>query len=565
MPTIEVERKDFEVLLGLELPEDIEELNDLLAYVKGEIKYLGEEEIHVEVKDSNRADLWSVEGIARALRGFLNLEKGLKNYSIAGSSEAEIYVDSRLKNIRPYIGCAILKGIKFTDPMIRGAMRLQDKLDQTYGRNRRRTSIGLYNFDLIFPPLRFGVAKPEQVSFVPLGFDEEMTLKEILERHPKGIDYGDLVRPHAVWPLLSDSKNNVLSFPPIINSNDLGRITENTRNVLIEVTGTSYETVMNTLNMIVVSLADRSGEIFTATIHYYYKGSKDVITPQLETKKMRIDLADVEKLLGFKLTPKEAAELLRKARYGIGKTQKGYIVVKIPCYRIDIMHPVDIVEDIAIAYGYNKIKPRWQRLPTTGGVPPQMRFCDLVREIMVGLGFQEILTFTMTNPETLQTKMNKKLEKVVEIANPKMETFTCLRNWLLPCLMEFLRQNTHVEYPQKIFEVGYVVVFDEKAETKTQSIAKLACVTTHPDASFTEIKSCLEALFLNLGLKQWKIKETTHASFIPGRTAKVNFKNREIGIIGEIHPQVLNNFELKKPTSAFEINLERTMEGCPPA
>ncbi|MFQ6074220.1 MAG: phenylalanine--tRNA ligase subunit beta, partial [Candidatus Bathyarchaeia archaeon] len=143
MPTVEVEREDLENLLGLELPRNIEELDDMLAYVKGEVKYLDEQEIHIEIKDSNRADLWSVEGLARALRGFLNLERGLKNYPVAGSSGVEIRVNSRLRNIRPYIGCAILKDIKFTDMMIRGAMRLQDKLDQTYGRNRRRTSIGL--------------------------------------------------------------------------------------------------------------------------------------------------------------------------------------------------------------------------------------------------------------------------------------------------------------------------------------------------------------------------------------------------------------------------------------
>ena len=561
MPTIEVERRDLEALLGLRLPEDIEELNDMLAYVKGEVKYLDEQEMHIEIKDTNRADVWSVEGLARALRGFLDLERGLKEYSIAGSSGVEIHVDSRLKEIRPYIGCTIIKGIRFTDMMIRGAMRLQDKLDQTYGRNRRRTSIGLYDFDLITPPLRYSVAKPEQVSFVPLGFSEEMTLREILEKHPKGIEYGHIVRRHAVWPLLSDSEGKVLSFPPIINSNDLGRITEDTRNVLIEVTGTSYETVLKTLNMMTVSLADRGGKIYDVKVHYPYKERRDAVTPQLETKTMRVDLAEINELLGFKLTSAEVARLLEKARYGIGKKTKNNVTVKIPCYRIDVMHPVDIAEDIAIAYGYNKIKPRWQRLPTTGGVSLYTRFCDLIREVMVGLGFQEILTFTMTSPETLQTKMNMRRGRVVEIANPRMVTFTCLRNWLLPSLMEFLSHNTHVEYPQKIFEVGYAVVFDEEAETRTKDLAKLACVTTHPNANYTEIKSYLEGLFLNIGLKQWKIRETTHPSFIPGRTAKIYLKNVEIGIIGEVHPQVLNNFELKNPASAFEINLEKIMEG----
>jgi len=559
MPTIEVERRDFESMLGLALPRNIEELNDMLAYVKGEVKYIDQQEIHVEVKDSNRADVWSVEGLARALRGFLNLETGLKDYNAAGSSGVEVHVDSRLKNIRPYIGCAIVKGIQFTDMMIRGAMRLQDKLDQTYGRNRRRTSIGLYDFDLISPPLRYSVAKPEQVSFVPLDFSEKMTLKKILEKHPKGVEFGHIVRSHTVWPLLSDSKENVLSFPPIINSNDLGKITDDTSNVLIEVTGTSYETVLNTLNMMVTSLVDRGGNIFTIKVLYPYKKRKAAVTPQLETRTMRIDLADMNKLFGFRITPKKIRELLGKARYGIGGAQGNCITVKIPCYRIDIMHPVDIAEDIAIAYGYNKIKPRWQRLPTTGGISPQAQFSDLAREVMIGLGFQEILMFTMTNPETLQTKMNIKREKVVEIANPRMVTLTCMRNWLLPNLMEFLSHNTHVEYPQKIFEVGYAVIFDGKAETQTRDVTKLACVTTHPNANFTEIKACLEALFLNMGLKECKIRATSHASFIPGRAVSIRFKNREVGVMGEVHPQVLNSFELKNPAGAFEINLEKVM------
>ncbi|UCH69618.1 MAG: phenylalanine--tRNA ligase subunit beta [Candidatus Bathyarchaeota archaeon] len=557
MPTIEVERRDFEALLESELPRDIEELDDMLAYVKGEVKYLDEQEVHVEVKDSNRPDLWSVEGLARALRGFLNLEKGLKNYFIAGSSGVEIDVDLRLKNIRPYIGCAVLRGIKFTDMMIRGAMRLQDKLDQTYGRNRRRTSIGLYDFDLISPPLHYSVAKPKRVSFVPLGFGEKMTLKEILEKHPKGIEYGHIVRSHAVWPLLSDLKDNVLSFPPIINSNDLGRIIENTRNVLVEVTGTSYETVLNTLNMMVTALADRGGKILTTKVRYPYKERKNAITPQLETKTMRIDLADTNLLFGFKLTAKQATDLLGKARYGIGRTQKNRISVKIPCYRIDIMNPVDIAEDIAIAYGYNNIKPREQRLPTTGSLSPHAQFCDLVRELMVGLGFQEILTFTMTNPETLQTKMNKKREKVVKIANPRMVTYTCLRDWLLPSLMEFLSHNTHVEYPQKIFEVGYVIVFNGQTESKTRDVTKLACATTHPNANFTEIKSIVEALLVNIGAKRWEMKATRHPSFLEGRVAAVHVERRKVGVFGEIHPEVINNFELENPVGAFEIDLEQ--------
>jgi len=559
MPTIEVDYKDLQNLLGTELPKDEERLNDMLAYVKGETKQQNEGELSIEIKDSNRADIWSVEGIARALRGFLGIEKGIKNYTAVGGSGVKIKVSSKLRNIRPYIGCAIAKDAKLSDTIIRQAMQLQDKLDQTYGRNRRRTSIGLYDFDLITPPLTYGVAKPDEASFTPLDFTEELTLRQILEKHPKGQEYGHIVKEHSVWPLLSDSKGKVLSLPPVINSNDLGKITEDTRNVLVEVTGTSHQTVLNTLNMVVVSLADRGGKIHSAEVQYAYGKKKKVVTPQLKTKTMQMELEDINRVLGFKLNPEELPALLDKARFGLGKKRGNQLTVMIPCYRIDIMHPVDVFEDLAIAYGYNNIKPRWQRLPVSGATTPKAEFGDLVREIMVGLGYQEVLTFIMTNPDSLQAKMQMKTEKVVEVANPRMTTLTCLRNWLLPSLLEFLGHNTHVEYPQRIFEVGYAVVLDEKAETKTRDVLKLACVSIHSNANFTEIKSNLEALLLNLGLKNHKIHEDIHPSFIDGRTAAVYVKHEKMGVLGEIHPQVLNNWELKNPVAAFEIDLEEIL------
>lgn len=556
MPTIEVDYQDFQNLLGIDLLQDKEKLDDLLAYVKGEVKTMGEQALSIEIKDSNRADIWSVEGLARALRGFLGIEQGLKNYTVADDSHIKVKVSSKLKAIRPFIGCAVVEKVKLNDTVIRAAMSLQDKLDQTYGRNRRRTSIGLYNFDLITPPLSYGVAKPDEISFVPLDFTEKMTLREILEKHPKGLEYGHIVKKHSFWPLLSDSKSRVLSFPPIINSNDLGKITESTRNVLIEVTGTSYDTVLNTLNMVVVSLADRGGKIYSAEINYPYGRKTKAVTPQLQTKTMQIHLENVERVLGFRLKFDELSALLEKAGYGIGKVQKHTLTVMIPCYRIDIMHPIDIIEDIAIAYGYNKIKPRWQRLPVSGGTTQKAQFSDLVREMMIGLGFQEVLTFIMTNPDNLQTKMRMNSKRFVEIANPRMATLTCLRSWLLPSLLEFLSHNTHVDYPQKIFEVGYAVVFDEEAETKTKDVLKLACVSTHSNANFTEIKSNLDALLCNLGLKNFEIHEDKYPSFLEGRTAAIFVNRKNIGIVGEIHPQVLNNWQLKNPAAAFEIDLE---------
>ena len=559
MPTVEVEREDLESLLGFKLPEEEDRLNEVLAYIKGEVKTSGEEELHIELKDSNRADVWGVEGIARALRGYLGVETGLKDYHVAGFSGVEVQVDSRLENIRPYIACTVVKGVKLTDAAIRQIMHFQDKMDQTYGRSRRKTSIGLYDFDLVDPPLRYGVAKPTEVSFVPLDFDEKLTLEEILEKHPKGIEYSHIVRKFPVWPIFKDSQDKVLSFPPIINSNDLGKVTAQTKNVLVEVTGTAYETVLRTLTNVTVALADRGGTIYSAKIHYSYDGVSEVTTPNLDVQKLDLDVGYIRKVVGINLKLSEIKVLLEKARYGIAEASESKITVQVPCYRVDVLHPIDVVEDIAIAYDYNKIQPRWPQLITIGRLSSEEDFRNIIRELMVGLGFQEVLTYVTTNPEVLFTKMNLKPEKVVEIANPKIVSMRSLRNWLLPNLMEFLSHNTHVEYPQKIFEVGYCVIHDEKRENKTRDVEKLACVITHSNAGFTEAKSILEALLTSVGLK-YRLEEMEFGSFIAGRTGRILVQENDLGIIGEIHPQVLQNWGLENPAAAFEIDVSKMQQ-----
>ena len=215
-----------------------------------------------------------------------------------------------------------------------------------------------------------------------------------------------------------------------------------------------------------------------------------------------------------------------------------------------------MVEDIAIAYDYNRIPDEWPQLATVGKISDETIFRDYIREIMVGLGFQEVLTYIMSNPETLFAKMNLKPSRVVELANPKITSMTCLRNWLLPSLMELLSHNMHVDYPQRIFEVGYCVVHDEKRENKTRDIEKLACVNIHSNANFTEAKAQLDALLSNLGVK-YDLEETRHESFIEGRAGKIMLGKKEAGIIGEIHPQVLQNWELENPASAFEISIDQ--------
>ncbi len=554
MPTIDMDYADFEKLLGVEMHKDMKKLDNVLAFVKGEVKLFNEREgvLSVEIKDTNRPDLWNIEGLARALRGFLGLEKGFRHY-VVDKPIVDVNVDSRLRGIRPFIGCSVVKDVKLTDTMIRGLMHLQDKLDMTYGRNRQKTSIGIYDYSLITSPLSYAVVKPTEISFVPLGFAEELNLAEILEKHPKGIEYGHIVKKHPVYPILLDSERKVLSFPPIINSNDLGRVTDQTRHVLVEVTGTVHDTVLNTLKFVTLSLIDRGGKAYAATVHYPHE-NLTVVTPDFGEKRMELSIEYTNKVLGLQLTSARIGKLLSITGFDVEKVEDNKLTVQVPCYRIDVMHQVDLIEDVAIAYGYNNIEPLWRELPTSGGVKPEQRLLDVARELMIGLGFQEVLAYTMTNTENLFTKMNCKKERVIEVANPKVQTFTCLRNWVLPSLMEFLSNNQSVEFPQKIFELGKVTLLDEKQETRTRDEEWLAAAVSDANASFTEIKSALDAFFMNLGL-DWEIKETKHTSFIDGRVGTAIVEGTNVGIIGEINPKVLEAWKLENPTAAFEINM----------
>jgi phenylalanyl-tRNA synthetase beta chain len=563
MPTIDVDYVELEHLLSVQLNGDMEKLDDILVYIKAEVKAYDQKEgaVSIEMKDTNRPDLWSVEGLSRALQGYLNQTKGLKQYAV-GKSAIEINVSSQLYNIRPYICCSVIKDIHLSDNVIKGIMHLQDKLDQTQGRSRQKTSIGIYNLDLINPPIEYTAVKPKDVSFVPLGFTEKMDLAEILERHPKGVEFGHIVKKNLYYPILLDSEDKVLSFPPIINSNDLGKITEESRNLLVEVTGTLHKTVFNTLNLVTLALIDRGGKAYGATIHYpekskYSQGT--VVTPNFDNKRFNLSVQDVNSLLGLNLTAKEILDLLLIAGLGVEKTSSENLTVLVPCYRVDIMHQVDIIEDVAIAYGYNNIKPLWRELPTTGRPKPTQHLIDSARELMVGLGYQETLNNTITNQETLFKKMNTVPTKIIELANPKIVTMTCMRNWLLPSLIEFLSLNQSVEFPQKIFELGKVILVDETRETRTRDEDWLAAATAHPNSNFSEIKSALDSFMGNVGV-EWQIKETTHPSFLEGRVGKIIVNGLEIGMVGEVSPLVLEAWKLENPAAAFEINFQKILE-----
>ena len=549
MPTIEISHKDLCSLIGKDIP--LQKLQEEgILYAKGEIEEVSGDKIKVEIKDTNRPDLWSCEGIARELKGRFGNPK-FPEYTIK-KSNLVVKVDRSLKNIRPYTACAVVKNLNMTENVLSQLIQLQEKMSETFGRNRKEIAIGVYDLHKIKPPITFTTVKPDEIKFVPLGFSKKMTPKEILEKHPKGKEFGFLLKDKSQYPVFIDASDHVLSLVPIINSDHTGKVTTDTKNLFIESSGSDLKLLKVSLNVIVSALADRGGKIESVEVIY---SDKKLITPDLKPKKFRTEIKYLRKISGLEITDKKIIDLLKSANYKVMKNGNS-LELLYPAYRQDIMHPVDVAEDLLISYGYNKIIPSEPELLTKGSPLETEVFSRKISHAMIGTGLQEIMSYTLTNKENLLSKMNLKEIPLVEIENPISSRWSVFRNWLLPSVLDFLSNNTHMEYPQKIFEIGDCVVINSKKETRTQDERKLAAALTNTSAGYEDISSILDAFFASLGLR-YELIPHNHPSFIPGRCANILINRKNIGIIGEIHPTTLNAWKLEKPTAGFELDLDK--------
>jgi len=552
MPTIEISKRDLEKQIGKKLSQ--QELEEVLPYAKCEYDGGEGDLIKADCKDTNRPDLWCVEGIARQIKGGLGKETGIQQINV-NKSDYLVRVDPQLKNIRPRTACAVVKNIEVTDEILKQIIQMQEKISSSFGRNRKEAAIGVYDFDKIKWPINYSALDPNKIKFIPLEMDVALTLNQILVKHPKGREFAHLLDGKKKYPVFIDSAKNVLSMPPIINSNYSGKITNQTKNLFIEVSGMSDKFVHTALTAFVAALADRGGNVYE--VHVNYSLSEKITCPDFTSEKIKISVDKFNNLSGLDLTPKQIVDLLRNAR--LNATVSGSVInVVYPAYRKDIMHEVDIIEDLLIAYGYNNIECEIPEMSVIGEEAPIEIFSKKVREFMIGFGAQEILSFTLTDKAKLFGDMNLENQKCVEIANPVSQNWSVLRNWLAPSIISFLSKNTTKEYPQRVFEVGDVVVLNPKAETSTDTIRRLAFATTHKNVTFTEIKQILESLLDGLKI-EFSVEETEHNSFIPGRVGKILVNNQEIGLVGEIHPQVLSKWRLENPVGIFEIDLAPLM------
>ncbi len=548
MPLISIKVEDLEKLVGRSLT--LEEIIEYITMLKGEYEGMEEEYLIYEATH-DRPDLFSCEGLARSIRGLAEIELGLPRFNVNESK-----VDVIVGNVyyRPYIACGLIRNVRLDEEAVRQLMQLQEKLHTTYCRNRRKASIGLYDYDTIEPPIRYLLMPIEKVRFRPLEWSKEASAKEILTKHPKGIEYGHIIANYEEVPLLVDSTGQVLSMPPIINSEET-KVTEETKNIFVDVTGVDRRLVENVLKIIVTSIAERSEgkEIYKVSIHY----DKDVVlTPDLSIERMDLNTSYVNDNLGLNLSTEEVIHLLLKMRLGATHKGEDLIGVMIPAYRIDILHPIDLVEDIAMAYGYDKLEPAIpEEHYTIGREHPLEVFSKAVREIMCGLGFQEIASYMLTS-KILQTVYMRLPEegKMVEIENPISDRFTVVRQWLIPDLLMSIYQSRGSGYPIMIFEVGDVAWIDEKEENRVKEDRRLAAAIASTETTLVDGLVKLNALIRTLGLSV-RYEPVKHRSFIEGRCGKVLVEGREVGIIGEVHPEVLNNFKIEVPVVAFEISL----------
>ncbi len=538
-------------LIGREITS--EELDEILFLLKAEVESFDGEEMEIEV-NPDRQDMLSQEGIARAVKSFVGISPGLKEFPVKDSKK-NIIVEQGLERIRQFIACGIVRDLEIDNTLVKDYMHLQENLTATHGRNRKKASIGLYVYDDIEFPVTYKLEKPESIEFTPLGLSTRMDGPTIIEQHEKGVEYGPIISDFEKWPLLLDADEKILSLPPIINSNDLGRISDDTTNVFVEVTGTHEPTVNQALNIMVTALAERKGEI--QSVNVKYPNDRTVSTPNLEPLEMKLSRDGVESLTGLQLNSKEIVSCLNRMGYDATAVEDGLDVLA-PAYRTDILHEVDLIEDVVIGYGFDRIIPTMPETMTVGKLLPVRKLKNRVRDIMIGLGYQEVLSYVMGSPEVLNEKTLRNQE-LVKTGNPKSKDFSCLRNSLLPILLDFLSKNQHADYPQEIFEVGDIVIPNDDSETRTNQPPSVCGMQTNPEINLTKLLNHLGFLLRNLGLiNRFEFKAIENDTFIEGRTGSILVDNDRIGIFGEIHPEALEAFGIGTPVMAFELQIPRS-------
>lgn len=533
-----------------------------------------DEELRIELGESDvirmellavRPDMFDPGGLARVLRTYLG--EGTRPAYELQPPTCHVEVEAALadeRSYRPSIACAIVRGISLDDDKIKVIMKLQENLHWALGRDRKHASIGVYDLSTVKGPgYVYRTVGKDELTFTPLGYDpadaaQAVTPQAILETHPKGKAYARLLADFDRYPLLCDAEGQVLSMPPIINSEQT-RVRQSTRDFFIDVTGSEDRIVNKALNILVTSLAELDSDVTLEQVTIRY-ADREVVTPDLTPQVVHLDPAMPRRIIGVPLAEEDVLRHLAQMGHGVERADS-MLAVSVPAYRNDIMHPIDLVEDVAIAYGYHNIDPRLVPTMTVGKEQPFEVLANTIRRAMTGLGYFEVLTLLLSSEEQQFDALRlPRADDNVRIDNPISVEQTMIRMSLMPGLLDTLSVNTDHEMPQRIFEVGQISRFDPAVETGAKEHPRAGGAAIGPKVDYSEIRTAATALLRELG---WTLEAqpSDHPSYIPGRGAEIfaiqGDDRRVVGTMGELHPEVLERFKLVQPASVFEIDLSK--------
>ena len=536
MPVINIELNDLNRMLKEPISSD--DFLKIISQIGSDLDEISDDDAIVEFFP-DRPDLLSTEGVARAVRAFSEQQLGLVDY-VTKKPSTHMTISKEVLKIRPEVLGGIVRGIELDNTSIKCLMELQEKLHVTLGRRRKKVSIGIHDLAKLRPPFHYTTCSPHEPAFVPLQKDYEMTPEEILKEHPKGIEYAHLLTEFDKYPLITDSADEVASMPPIING-ALTAITENTTDVLIDVTGLEREAVEVCLNIVAAALVERGGEIEQLEIRY---PTENVIVPEMTPKIHKIENDYLIKLLGF--DPENFAIFKAFRKCAMEPDLKGGVWhVKVPSYRADILHPVDLLEEVAIGLGYDNLPEQLPEEATFGEALESRELGSNCRETMLGLGFQEVVTLTLTSSKMLHEITKRENNNEATVSNPVTEDYHMLRSSILPNLLKLLKNNKHRELPQRVFEFGDVV--REHSNHKSLAWIELATKST-----FSKAKSIAEMISQRLDITG-DASDCNDPIFISGRSVQINNDKHTLKY-GEIHPRVLEELEIGYPAIGGEIH-----------
>ncbi|MDQ3836569.1 MAG: phenylalanine--tRNA ligase subunit beta, partial [Thermoproteota archaeon] len=505
--TIKIERLK-QLISGIRMDAAL----DMLPFVGLDIEGLDKESIRVEY-NPNRPDLSSDYGIARALRGLLEIETGLPHFKLAGQSGIAIRIQNSVRKIRPHIVALVATNGTLQDETLKQLIAMQEDLHTGIGRRRRKASIGIHNLDVLSSPLTYKAVNGGY-SFVPLNERSEFSIDCILSDLEIGKQYGHILSAFNSYPLLIDSTGTVLSFPPIING-QATRVTDNCRNLFVEVTATDQNTADDLLAILAITLYDAGFEIYSVNIEWGKKKSEE--TPRMNQKVISADVGLLNNILGLTLSGKQMVHCLKKSRLGATiEKRKRNILCTIPRYRIDITHPIDIAEEMAIGYGIYNLEPRFPASYSVGEKNRLSVYFNAIRESLIGLGMIESLNFLLTSKEVQYEAFNAPTKDLLSVETSKSIEHELLRDSLIPMLLKSLSYNIHEQYPQKLFEIGKIFIESNRMIEERWSVG---AVIANTDSSYTEIKSAMQAVLRSCFGREAITAASANHMFMEGRSA----------------------------------------------